>query len=100
MHPKAAQAVYGANDAVVATAGTAVQCPNLPTTRGLYIVAPLTNAANVHVGASTVTNESGAQQGMVLNPGGMFPVLVEVANANLLWANANADGDKVGFIAI
>lgn len=100
MYPKPSLSVYSANDAVVAAAGTAVTGPNLPTTKGVFVCAPVGNTGDIYIGGAGVTNSSGAQQGIRLVPGGMLPTLVEVANANLIYINADNNGDKCGFMAI
>lgn len=80
----------------VATTGTAVQLPSHAITQGVAISAKATNAADILVGGSAVTNtDDGTGNGVVLSPGSSLSI--NVANTNALYINGTA-GDSVSYI--
>jgi len=87
-----------AGQATIATTGTAIQltASSTPLANGIILVAKSTNAANLHVGASGVTNtEAGAGTGVILEPGKM--VLLCVNNANVIYVNGTIN-DVISYI--
>ena len=98
--PKNVRNIYAATDTIVTAAGTAVQGPDRTTTRGVVVNAPATNVGNVYIGPSTVTNVLGNERGIILVPGGMTPGVVPLENLNLLWVNADTNGDRVCYLVL
>ena len=95
-----ATSITSGTDIVVAVAGTAVQGPNIPATRGVLVVGRAGNTGNVFVGGSDVTNKSGTKKSIILTPLGMPSQFIPVDNANKVWVNADNANDSVGIVAL
>lgn len=83
----------------ITTAGTPVQLPNIvvPDGRALVVVSDAGNATNkvVYVATSSANALSAATRA-TLSPGNS--VKLYVTNANLVWVDSNANGQKVDVI--
>jgi hypothetical protein len=85
-----------AGQGVIATTGTAIQLGTNTITQMVIVTAKATNAANLHVGASGVTNtEAGSGTGQILESG--KSIIVVVGNTNEIFVNGTI-GDIVSFI--
>jgi hypothetical protein len=83
------------SQAKIAVTGTAVRLPLNIAKNGIILTAKSTNAANIHVGDSSVNNtEDGTGNGYILEPGASASFAVD--NSNKLYINGTA-GDVVSF---
>lgn len=88
------------NRKAVATAGTALQLIVASTPcKYVMVSADLGNTNPVVVGGSTVVAASGSQRGIVLVPGN-DPVRIDISNVNLLYVDAQTNGDAVTFFYV
>lgn len=87
-------------DITVLVAGTAVQGLNIPCSRGIKVVAALTNQGSVYLGGPDVSNGSGGKRGIELSQAGMVDYPLAINNVNLLWVNADYAGDRVGIVRL
>jgi len=88
------------NRKAVATAGTALQLIVASTPcKYVMVSADLGNTNPVVVGGSTVVAASDSQRGIVLVPGN-DPVRIDISNVNLLYVDAQTNGDAVTFFYV
>ena len=89
------RANFGVNEVTVATAGTAVQLPNMPVGGGceLVIKAKRTNKGAIKIGESAAQAQAGK---FTLEPG--EATKLRISNANKGYVDAEVSGDKVELI--
>jgi len=80
----------------IPTAGTSVQMPSLTAT-SCSLQAPVGNTGNIYVGGPTVTNISGANEGIHLQPGWSFGN-IGVTNLNQIYVDTDNNGDDVKYL--
>jgi hypothetical protein len=80
----------------VATAGTAVQGPDVPFVAGIAVKAHPDNADTVWVG-NNGSNTVSSANGFPLNPG---EGVVLAGNLNQYWFNADVSGEKICWLTV
>ena len=89
-------AVLVTGQALLVTAGTAVQLPSNTLANGIIITAYLANQGVITIGGSSVTNTvNGAGNGVRLAPGQSFAF--STSNSSNVWFNGTIAGDSVDF---
>lgn len=83
-----------ANVADVATAGTAVQLPNVACSE-VTIIAKKDNTGSIYVGDSGV---SSSVYGAELEA--KDSITIRVNNANLIWIDASGNGEGISYVAV
>lgn len=79
----------------VTTSGTAVRITVTSTPiAGVWVAGDIGNTDTVVVGASTVVGNATAQRGIALEPAGNS-IFIPINNLNLLYCDADTNGDKV-----